>query len=566
MSATPHNDAPQRAFLRRRVFTTDERSLAILFLLLALAGVVTGTLLSLIIRIHRVWPTLAFPLYGTLKPEDYLALVTMHGTLMIFYVLTVVPQQAFPNLVLPAQVGASRMAFPRLNAAGFWITLASFLVLLAAFFVPQGAPISGWTAYPPLSAVAAAGPGQGAGMDVWLIAIMLFCLGALASSANFLATIVFRRAQGMTFSRLPLTVWSWLVSSGLTVIAFSVLVAAAAMLLADRHFGTSFFLPAGEVVNGIRQRDGSGSPMLWLHLFWFFGHPEVYISILPGMGLASSVLANFTRRPVPSYRFMAAATLCIGIFGLGVWGHHIFVSGMNPYAGTAFGLTTMAIAVPSSAEVLTWLAMLFRGHMRLPTPMLFIMGFISFFIAGGLTGPILAQPALDAYLHNTFFVVAHFHLVMAMAGVFSIFAGIYYWYPLMTGRRMNEMLGKLHFWISLIAAYGTFFPMHFAGLAGEPRHYAQLSGPAESFASLIPVEKGVTFSALTLAAAQLIFLVNVFLSIRRGLPAGENPWAATTLEWAPIPHPIISGDPYVYGIGAGMETDFLPQWTPPTSK
>jgi cytochrome c oxidase subunit I len=363
---------------------------------------------------------------------------------------------------------------------------------------------------------------------------------------------------------MPLTVWSWLVSSALTVIAFSALLAAAAMLLADRHLGTSFFLPAGEVVNGIRQRDPAapGSPMLWLHLFWFFGHPEVYISILPGMGLASSAIANFTRRPVLGYRFMVAATLLIGFLGLGVWGHHIFVTGMNPYAGTAFGLTTIAIAVPSSAEVLTWLAMLFRGGMRLTTPMLFTLGFISFFIAGGLTGPVLAQPALDAYLHNTFFVVAHFHLVMAMAGVFSIFAGIYYWYPLLTGRRMDSTLGHLHFWISLIAAYGTFFPMHFAGLAGEPRHYAQLAGPVESFTSLIPVERGITFSALLLAAAQLIFLFNLIRSARRGIPAGENPWRATTLEWSPILHPIIEGGPYAYGPGAAREADFLPQWEP----
>jgi len=558
---------PSRPTLRRGVFTTDPRRLAVLYLLLGLAAVILGTLLSLVIRIHRIWPASPFPLYGLLKPEDYLAVVTLHGTLMIFFVLTVVPQQAFPNLVLPAQIGASRMALPRLNAAAFWITLASLLVLLAAFFVPEGAPIAGWTSYPPLSIFAAAGPGQGAGMDCWLVAVLIFCIGAMASAASFLATIVLRRAPGMTFSRLPLTVWSWMVSSALTLIAFSVLLAAAGMLLADRHFGTSFFVPGGEVINGVLQHEPAspGSPMLWLHLFWFFGHPEVYISILPGMGLASSLLANFTRRSVPAYPLMVIATLAIGVFGLGVWGHHIFVSGMNPYAGTAFGLTTMAIAVPSSAEVLTWLAMLFRGKIRATTPMLFAIGFISFFIAGGLTGPILAQPALDSYLHNTFFVVAHFHLVMAMAGVFSIFAGIYYWYPLLTGRRMNETLGKLHFWISLIAAYGTFFPMHLAGLAGEPRHYAQLTGPVESFVSLIPVERGITWSALTLAAAQLIFLCNVFISIRRGNPAGENPWLATTLEWSPIQHPTISDGPYVYGIADGTQKDYLPQWTLPPS-
>lgn len=547
---------------RPRIFTADPIALAHLYLFLGLAAVLFGTLLSLIIRIHRTWPGFAFPFAGVPTPEQYLAVVTMHGTLMVFFVLTVVPQFAFPNLVLPQQIGADGMAFPRLNAAAFWIALVSFLVLLAAFFVPQGAPIAGWTSYPPLSAIPATGPGQGAGMDLWLASISLFCLAAIPASINFLVTIVLRRGPGMSWSRLPLTVWSWLASSALTVIAFSALLAAAAMLLADRHFGTSFFIPPGEVINGIARAGGAGSPMLWLHLFWFFGHPEVYISILPGMGLTSLLLANFTRRPVPAPRFMVAATLLIGVLGLGVWGHHLFVSGMNPYAGTAFGLTTMAIAIPSSAEVLMWLFMLFRGHIQLKTPALFTLGFLSFFISGGLTGPILAQPALDAYLHNTFFVVAHFHLVMAMAGVFSIFAGIYYWYPLLTGRLMNETLGHLHFWLSLVGAYGVFFPMHFAGLAGEPRHYAQLAGPIESFASLIPVERGITFAAFMLVAAQFIFLFNIFRSARRGVLAPENPWRATTLEWSPILHPTTWGSPCAYSPEFVATGDFLPQWQP----
>jgi cytochrome c oxidase subunit 1 len=283
--------------------------------------------------------------------------------------------------------------------------------------------------------------------------------------------------------------------------------------------------------------------------------------VLPGMGLASSVLANFTRRPVPGYTLMVVSTLLIGVLGLCVWGHHIFVSGMNPYAGTAFGLTTMAIAIPSSAEVLTWLAMMFRGRLQINTPLLFVLGFVSFFIAGGLTGPILAQPALDAYLHNTFFVVGHFHLVMSMAGVFSIFAGIYYWYPLLTGRRMNEVLGQIHFWVSLIAAYGTFYPMYLSGLAGEPRHYAQLAGPVESFAKLIPVERGITWSAFLLAAVQLVFLFNVFWSARAKVAeSGANPWRATTLEWSGEEHPMISVGPYNYGPAAGPTGDFRPQW------
>ena len=543
-----------------RLFTTDHRRLGVLYLYLALSAVAVGTLLSLLMRIHRVWPDTPLPFYGLMRPEDYLALVTMHGTLMVFFVLTTAPQSAFASLVLPAQIGSRRMAFPRLNAAAFWLAVIGFLILIAAFFVPQGAPISGWSNYPPLSAIPAAGPGEGAGMDFWLISIAVFCLSSWLSAVNMLATILVERCPGMTWSRLPMTVWAWLVTSILTLLVFSVLLAAILLLYSDRHFGSSFFVPLGDLVNGHVVGRGDGSPLLWLHLFWFFGHPEVYIAVLPGMGLATSLFANFARRTVHGYRIMAGMLVAIGLLGLVVWGHHMFVSGMNPYAGTAFALTTMAIAVPSTVEVLGWLALLSRGGLRLRTPMLFALGFLSFFIAGGLTGPILAQPALDAYLHNTFFVVAHFHLVMAMAGVFSIFAGIYYWYPLLTGRLMNETLGKLHFWISVIAAYGTFLPMHLSGLAGEPRHYERLTGPATSFPSIVANERGITFSALLLGAAQLLFLWNLIYSSRRGQVAKENPWQATTLEWAPQgAYPRVDHGPYDYDLTSGQEK-FLPQW------
>jgi cytochrome c oxidase subunit I len=551
--------------MRFRLFTTGHRALGILYLFLALAAVSIGTLLSLIMRLHRVWPGLALPFYGVLKPEAYLALVTMHGTLMIFFVLTTAPQIGFANLVLPEQIGARGMAFPRLNAAAFWLAATALFVLLAAFFVPQGAPISGWTSYPPLSAVPSAGPGEGAGMDLWIASIGIFCLSSWLAAVNMLATILGERRSGMTWSRLPMTVWAWLVTSILTLLVFSVLLAAIVLLFSDRHFGSSFFIPAGDLIDGRIVSRGDGSPLLWLHLFWFFGHPEVYIAVLPGMGLATSLFANFVRRPVTGYRVMAAMLVAIGLLGLVVWGHHMFVSGMNPYAGTAFALTTMAIAVPSTVEVLGWLSMLWGGipkvgSLRFPTPMLFALGFLSFFIAGGLTGPILAQPALDAYLHNTFFVVAHFHMVMAMAGTFSIFAGIYYWFPLMTGRMMNETLGKLHFWLSIIGAWGTFFPMHFSGLAGEPRHYERLTGPATSFSGIAANERGITSAALFLAAAQLIFLWNIFWSARRGHPAEPNPWQATTLEWAPADalHRIERG-PYEYEIPIN-EMNFHPQW------
>ncbi len=382
-------------------------------------------------------------------PEDYLALVTIHGTVMLFFVLTTAPQAGFGNLILPAQIGSRSMAFPRLNAASFWITAVALVTLLSAAFVPGGSAISGWTAYPPLSAVASAGPGQGLGMDLWLGSIALFAVASTMSSINMLVTIVRMRCEGMTWERMPLTVWGWFTAALLSIVAFSVLLAALVLLFCDRHAGTSFFVPAGDLVSGTLHARGNGSPLLWLHLFWFFGHPEVYIAILPGMGLTSMLLANFSRRRVFAYRTMIATTLAIGLLGIMVWGHHMFVAGLNPFAGTAFSVSTIAIAIPASAKVLSWLATVWRSRPRYTTAMLFALGFVSLFITGGLTGPILAQPILDEYLHNTFFVVAHFHLIMAMAGVFGLFAGTYYWFPLITssrknpgGRMMSERLGQ----------------------------------------------------------------------------------------------------------------------------
>ncbi|MDP9037736.1 MAG: cbb3-type cytochrome c oxidase subunit I [Acidobacteriota bacterium] len=579
--------------MRRRIDWTDHRTIGRQYLALSLVAVALGTALSLTMRLHLVWP--GFALVRPILPEDYLALVTLHGTLMVFFVMTVAPQSGFGNLILPAQIGARTMAFPVLNAAGFWITAAALAVLVGSILTPAGAAISGWTAYPPLSAVASSGPGQGIGMDLWLASIALFAVGAMLGAINTLTTVLRMRCAGMTWERLPLTVWGWFTSALLSIVAFSVLLAALLLLFCDRHAGTSFFLPTGDLVNGVLHAGKSnGSPLLWLHLFWFFGHPEVYIAILPGMGLTSMVLATFARRRVFAYRTMIATTLLIGFLGILVWGHHMFVAGLNPFAGTAFGLSTIAIALPSSAKVLSWIATVWRSRPVLSTPMLFALGFVSLFITGGLTGPILAQPILDEYLHNTFFVVAHFHLIMAMAGAFGIFAATYLWFPLLTasggrpGRLLSERLGRWHFWLTFILAYNTFLPMHFIGLAGEPRHYAQLTGiPAPPAAHLLvatlPLNRHITVSALLLAATQLIFLYNLARSWFKGEPADGNPWCATTLEWHPAlraPGPPDADDAAAVPSEGGGEMDeeivvyrgpchydvvenrYLPQWHP----
>jgi cytochrome c oxidase subunit 1 len=570
--------------LKNYVFSTDHRIIGLQYLLLALISVVIGTLLSLVIRIHLVWPSWALPLHGPILPEDYLAMVTIHGTIMLFFVLTTAPQSGFGNLILPAQIGASRMAFPHLNAASFWLTAVALITLISSVFVPGGSAISGWTAYPPLSAVASAGPGQALGMDLWLTSIALFAVASTMSAINTLVTIIKLRCTGMTWDRLPLTVWGWFTAAILSIIAFSVLLAALLLLFCDRHAGTSFFLPTGDLVNGVLHTRGNGSPLLWLHLFWFFGHPEVYIAILPGMGLTSMLLANFSHRKVFAYRIMILTTLLIGLLGILLWGHHMFVAGLNPFASSAFSISTMAIALPAAAKVLSWLATTWRSRPSYTPAMLFSLGFVSLFITGGLTGPILAQPILDQYLHNTFFVVAHFHLIMAMAGIFGLFAATYYWFPLLTAlhrrpaRMMSESLGHWHFWLTLVGAYATFLPMHFTGLAGEPRHYAQLSGIPNTagvlLANTLPLNRHITYAAIFLAAVQILFFINLVRSFRRGSAAPENPWQATTLEWHPALHPntplyaseeqlliTVYRRPCEYSSNP-VGVAFLPQWIP----
>ena len=556
-AARPISGEPT-GFLSRYVFSCDHKIIGLQYFFLALAAALVGTFLSLLMRIHFVWPTAKVFGIANITPESYLALVTMHATFMVFFVLTLAPQNAFGSYFLPLQIGAPRMAFPKVNMASFWLAFVSFLIMLAAFFVEGGAPISGWTHYAPLSAIPSAGPGEGLGMDLWLMSIAVFCIASCIGAVNFIVTTVRFRAPGMTWMRLPLPCWAWFVTAFLILSAFSVLLAAVAMLFMDRHFGASFFEPSGLVIAGQMVQHQGGSPLLWQHLFWFFGHPEVYIAILPGMGVTSHLLSTFARRPVFGYRAMVYATIAIGVLGFGIWGHHMFTSGMNPHAAFAFSNLTLAIGVPSAVKTFNWLGTLWGGRLRFTTPMLFSIGFVSLFITGGLTGPILAQPALDSYLHDTYFVVAHLHLIMGMAAVFAIFAATYFWFPRMFRRMMSEKLGRIHFWLSFFGAYATFVPMHLLGMAGHPRRYSQLT-EVNYLHKLMPLQMFISIAAFVTMAGQIFFLANLFWSIFRGKPSSPNPWEATTLEWEALPEGSdIQRGAYEFGCD-GTGRDYLPQ-------
>ncbi len=568
--ATVHSHAPQ-GFIRKYIFSLDHKVIGIQYFFLALTAVFVGMFLSLLMRIHLIWPQAVLPLVGEIKPETYLSLLTMHGTIMVFFVLTTAPQGGFGNYMLPIQIGAPDMAFPVLNMLSFWTTFVGFVVIIAAFFVTGGAPLHGWTGYPPLSAVQSAGPGEGLGADLWITSIAIFCVASLMGALNFITTTLDLRAKGMTMMRMPLTCWSWFITAILGLLAFGVLLSAGILLLMDRNLGTSFYVPL-VVVNGTVMGHKGGSPLLWQHLFWFFGHPEVYIAILPGMGVASQVLSTFSRKPIFGYRAMVYAMLSIGFLGFMVWGHHMFMSGMSPYSAFAFSILTMCIGVPSAIKTFNWLGTMWKGRIRFKTPMLYAIGFVSLFVSGGLSGPFLAQPVLDIQLHDTYFVVGHFHLIMGVAAIFGIFAATYYWFPKMFGRMMNETWGKVHFFITLAGTYAIFMPMHYLGMAGQTRRYSQFTEVAYQ-TKLIPLQTFMTYAAIITIAAQFIFVINLFWSMFKGPKASDNPWEATTLEWTtatPPPHdnfggktPVVNHGPYEYGV-PGAAKDFLMQTDPVT--
>jgi cytochrome c oxidase subunit I len=571
--ATPgivHSHAPQ-GFIRKYIFSLDHKVIGIQYYFLALVAVFVGMFLSLLMRIHLIWPTVTLPIVGDIKPETYAMLFTMHGTIMVFFVLTTAPQGGFGNYFLPIQIGAPDMAFPTLNMLSFWTTFVAFVVMIAAFFVTGGAPLHGWTGYAPLSAIQAAGPGEGLGADLWITSIAIFCAASLMGALNFITTVLDLRAKGMTMMRMPLTVWAWFVTAILGLLAFGVLLAAGILLLMDRNLGTSFFVPGGLTITGIPVKHQGGSPLLWQHLFWFFGHPEVYIAILPGMGVASQLLSTFSRKPIFGYKAMVYAILAIGLLGFVVWGHHMFMSGMSPYSAFAFSIMTMAIGVPSAIKTFNWLGTIYKGRVRFQTPMLYAIGFVSLFVSGGLSGPFLAQPVLDIQLHDTYFVVGHFHLIMGVAAIFGMFAGTAYWFPKMFGRMMNETWGRIHFFITLIGTYAIFMPMHYLGMAGQTRRYSQFTEVAYQ-TKLIPLQTFMTYAAFVTIAAQFIFVINLFWSMFKGPKASDNPWESTTLEWTtatPPPHdnfggktPVVNHGPYEYSV-PGAPKDFVMQTDPP---
>jgi cytochrome c oxidase subunit 1 len=565
-----HAHAAPTSWIRRYVFSLDHKVIGLQYFFLALTAVFVGMFLSLLMRIHLIWPGISLPIFGEIQPSTYLSLLTMHGTIMVFFVLTTAPQGGFGNYFLPIQIGAPDMAFPVLNMLSFWVTALAFGVMIAAFFVVGGAPLHGWTGYPPLSALQSAGPGEGLGADLWITSIALFCIGALMSALNFITTTLDMRAKGMTLMRMPLTCWAWFITAILGLLAFGVLLSAGILLLLDRNAGTSFYVPL-VTINGQLAGHKGGSPLLWQHLFWFFGHPEVYIAILPAMGLCSQLLSVFSRKPIFGYKAMVYALLSIGFLGFMVWGHHMFMSGMSPYTAFAFSVMTMAIGVPSAIKTFNWLSTIWRGRIRFASPMLFALGFVSLFVSGGISGPFLAQPVLDIQLHDTYFVIGHFHLIMGVASIFGMFAATYYWFPKMFGRVMNESLARWHFFITLIGTYAIFMPMHYLGMAGHLRRYSQLT-ELKYLHPLVGLQTFMTYAAFVTIAGQFLFLFNLFWSMKFGKQASDNPWEATTLEWTtatPPPHdnfgghiPVVYNGPYEYSV-PGAPRDYVMQTDPP---
>ncbi|MFE3869892.1 cbb3-type cytochrome c oxidase subunit I [Flavobacterium sp. ZS1P70] len=575
-----HEHHHKETFITKYIFSIDHKMISKQYLITGIIMGVIGVSMSMLFRMQLAWPEESFKIFnvllgdkfapdGVMANDIYLALVTIHGTIMVFFVLTAGLSGTFSNLLIPLQIGARDMASGFMNMISYWLFFVSAVIMLCSLFVEAGPASAGWTIYPPLSALPQAIPGSGMGMTLWLVSMAIFIASSLMGSLNYIVTVINLRTKGMTMTRLPLTIWTFFVTAIIGVISFPVLLSAALLLIFDRSFGTSFFLSDIYIAGEVLHYQG-GSPVLFEHLFWFLGHPEVYIVILPAMGIVSEVMATNSRKPIFGYRAMIMSVLAIAFLSTIVWGHHMFISGMNPFLGSVFTFTTLLIAIPSAVKAFNWITTLWKGNLQLNPAMLFSIGMVSTFITGGLTGIILGDSTLDINVHDTYFVVAHFHLVMGISALYGMFAGVYHWFPRLYGRMLNKNLGYVHFWVSAICAYGVFFPMHFIGLAGLPRrYYTNTNFPL--FDDLQNVNVLITTFALIGGVFQLVFLYNFFSSIFYGKKAVQNPWKSNTLEWtAPVEHihgnwpgeiPEVHRWPYDYSNPA-HDVDFVPQNVP----
>ncbi len=578
-----HGDKYQSSFISHYIFSMDHKIIARQFLITGIIWAIIGAAMSIVFRLQLGFPeeSLAWlkPLLGkwividstgvgTLAPEFYYALVTMHGTILVFFVLTAGLSGTFSNLLIPLQLGARDMASPFLNMLSYWFFFMAGIVMFYSLFLSTGPFSGGWTAYPPLSALPQASTGSGTGMTLWLVSLTLFVVSVLLGGINYITTVLNLRTKGMSLWRMPLTIWAFFVTAIIGVLSFPVLASGFFMLMMDRGLGTSFFLSEIFIEGQALDRVG-GSPVLYQHLFWFLGHPEVYIIILPAMGIVSEVLAVHSRKPIFGYRAMVYSIMAIAFLSFIVWAHHMFMSGVNPFISNFFVVFTLIIAVPSAVKVFNWITTLYGGNLRLNTPMLFAIGFVSMFISGGLTGVFLGNSAIDIQMHDTYFVVAHFHIVMGVAAFFGMFAGIYHWYPKMYSRFMNETLGKIHFWGTMIGAYAIFWPMHYIGMAGVPRRYYSFDS-FDAFKHFAEMNQFITIAAIVVFAVQLLFVINFFYSIWNGKKMKtKNPWQATTLEWTTPIEPIHGNWPgkipsvqrWAYDYNKD-DREFVPQYVP----
>jgi cytochrome c oxidase subunit 1 len=534
-------------FLTKYVFSQDHKMIAKQFLITGMVWAVLGGLMSVLFRLQLGYPDSTFPFLedllgkwakgGRITPEAYYALVTTHGTVLVFFVLTAGLSGTFANFLIPLQIGARDMASPFMNMLSYWFFFAASIVMLSSMFVETGPFSGGWVAYPPLSALGDASPGSKTGMDLWLISMSLFVVSSLLGGLNYIATILNMRTKGMSMTRLPLTIWALFFTAVLGVLSFPVLFSGFILLIFDRNFGTSFYL-SDIFVNGVGALPNEGgSAILYQHLFWFLGHPEVYIILLPALGMVSEIISINSRKPIFGYMAMVGSLFAIAVLAFLVWAHHMFVTGLNPFLGSVFVLLTLLIAVPSVIKVFNWLTTLWKGNIRFTPAMLFAIGFVSLFISGGLTGIWLGNSALDIHLHDTYFVIAHFHIVMGVASMFGMYAGIYHWFPKMYGKQLNNTLGYIHFWVTIAGAYMIFWPMHYEGLAGMPRRYYDFS-IWESFKQFGELNKFISIVSMIVFMVQLSFLFNFFYSIFKGRKLTDtNPWKANTLEWTTPIHP-----------------------------